>query len=97
MSEWLRAVTQATVHAGEDIDKGETPSLLEGMQTCTVAMEVNMQVFPKLRSHSTTRPSIYPKDTISYCKDTCSTMFIVILFIIAETGNNLDVPGIKNE
>lgn len=87
-----------TVHAGQDIDKRGAPSLLVGVQTCTVAMEVNLEVSPKIRRHSTTRPSIYPKDTISYHKDSCSTtMFIVILLTVAETGNNLDVPGVQNE
>jgi hypothetical protein len=33
----------------------------------------------------------YPKDTSSYHKDTCSTIFIVSLFIKPKNGDNLDV------
>ena len=39
---------------------------------------------------------IYPKDTLLYHKDTCSTMFIAALLIIARNRNNLDVPQPKN-
>ena len=34
---------------------------------------------------------IYPKDAPTYNKDTCTTMFIAALFIIAEAGKNPDV------
>jgi hypothetical protein len=36
--------------------------------------------------------SIYQKDAPTYNKDTCSTMFIVAIFIITEAGTNPDVP-----
>ena len=39
---------------------------------------------------------IYPEDAPTFNKDTCSTMFIAALFIIAETGKNPDVPQQRN-
>jgi hypothetical protein len=38
---------------------------------------------------------IYPEDAPTCKKDTCSTMFIAALFIIAEAGKNPDVPQQK--
>jgi hypothetical protein len=38
----------------------------------------------------------YPKDAQTYNKDTCSTMFIVALFIIARTQKESDVPKQRN-
>jgi hypothetical protein len=35
---------------------------------------------------------INTKDASSFQKDTCSPMFIAALFMIPETGNNVDVP-----
>jgi hypothetical protein len=39
---------------------------------------------------------IYPKDVPTGNKDTCSTMFIATLFIIARPGKNPDVPQQRN-
>lgn len=39
---------------------------------------------------------IYLQDTLSYHKETCTTMFIQALFIIPEAGNNPNVPILKN-
>ena len=39
---------------------------------------------------------MYPEDVPTGKKDTCSTMFIADLFIIARTGNNPDVPQQRN-
>ena len=39
---------------------------------------------------------IYPEDTPSGKKDTCSTMFIASLFIIARAGKNPDAPQQRN-
>ena len=39
---------------------------------------------------------IYPKDAQLYHKDVCSTMFTAALFVIAEPGNNLNAPRLKN-
>jgi hypothetical protein len=39
---------------------------------------------------------IYPKDDPTFNKDTCSTVFIAAIFIIARAGNHPDVPQQKN-
>jgi hypothetical protein len=39
---------------------------------------------------------IYPEDTPTGNKDTCSTMFIAALFIIARARKNSDVPQQRN-
>jgi hypothetical protein len=39
---------------------------------------------------------IYPEDAAMCKKDTCSTMFIAALFIIARSWKNPDVPQQKN-
>jgi hypothetical protein len=40
--------------------------------------------------------SIYPEEVPTGNKNTCSTMFIVALFIIARAGKNPDVPQQRN-
>jgi hypothetical protein len=40
--------------------------------------------------------SIYPKDAIPYHKNTCSTMFIVALFIIARSWKQSRCPSTKD-
>ena len=40
--------------------------------------------------------SIYPEDVPTCNKDTCSTMFIAALLIIASSGKNPDVPQYRN-
>jgi hypothetical protein len=39
---------------------------------------------------------IYPEDIPTRNKDTCSTMLIAALFIIARSGKNPDVPQERN-
>ena len=78
--------------------KRNTPPLLEGLQTGTTTLEINLEVSQKIGNRSTSRPSYaapgYPKDAPPYNKDTCATMFIAALFVLAK--NNSDVPQLKN-
>jgi hypothetical protein len=39
---------------------------------------------------------IYPEDAPTYDKDTCSTMFIAALFIVARSWKNPDDPQQRN-
>jgi len=57
--------------------KRNTPPLLVGLQTGTTILEISLEdpAIPLL--------GIYPKDATTYNKDTCPTMFIAALFIIA--------------
>ena len=66
--------------------KRNTPPLLVGLQACTTTLEISLAV-PQKIGHSTTRGSwgIYPEDVPTGKKDTCSTMFIMALFVIARS------------
>jgi hypothetical protein len=69
--------------------KRNTPPLLVGLQAGTTTLEISLTVPQKIDIVLTTGESsyntlgIYPKDAPTYNKDTCSSMFIAALFIIA--------------
>jgi hypothetical protein len=68
--------------------KRNTPPLLEGLQACTTTLEISLVVPEKLDivlSENSVIPflGIYPEDVPTCNKDTCSTMFIAAIFIIA--------------
>ena len=75
-----------------------TPPLLVGLQAGTTTLEVSLAV-PQKIGHSTTRgpsyttPGIYPKDAPTCNKDTCSTMFIAAIFIIARSWKEPICPS----
>ena len=79
--------------------KASTLLLLMGVQTYTAIIEINMASLRglgiDLLQDLATRVYIYPKNVPYHHRDICSTMFIVILFIVAETENNLAVPQQK--
>jgi hypothetical protein len=73
--------------------KRNTPPLLVGLQAGTTTLEISLAV-PQKFGHSTTGGSrntspghIYPEEVLTGNKDTCSTMFIAVLFIIARPRN----------
>jgi hypothetical protein len=77
-----------TVDAGKDVEK-EEPSLLVGLQAGTTTLEISLVVFQKIE-HSTKDLlvpflGIYQEDAATCNKDTCSTMFIEALYIIARS------------
>jgi hypothetical protein len=83
-------------------NKGNTPPLLVGWQTCTATLEINFVVSQKtgevlLQDTAISLLGIYSKDTLSYHKDTCSTIFIVALFIIARSWKQSRCPSTKEE
>ena len=78
--------------------KGKTSPFLARLQTCTITLEVNMADFQKIGNNSISRlnfttPGIYPKDISPYLKGTCSTMFIVALFLLARNWKQLMCPS----
>ena len=81
--------------------KRNTPPLLLGLQACTTTLEVSLAV-PQKNEHSITRrssntsPGHIPKDVSTGNKNTCSTMFIAALFIIARSWKEPDVPQQRN-
>jgi hypothetical protein len=79
-----------TVDAGRDVEKRNTPPLLVGLQACTTTLEISLLV-PQKTGHSTTggssntSPGHIPEDVPTCNKNTCSTMLITVLFIIARS------------
>jgi hypothetical protein len=79
--------------------KRNTPPLLVGLQTCTTTLEISLAVPQKIGqstkggSHHTSSGHIYPEDVPTGKKDTCSTMFIAALFIIASSWKKPKCPS----
>jgi hypothetical protein len=74
-----------------------TPLLLVGLQAGTTTLETSLAV-PQKIGHSSTTPAIpllgiYSEDAPTYNKDTCSTMFIAALFIIARSWKESRCPS----
>jgi hypothetical protein len=68
--------------------KRNTLPLLVGLQPGTTTLEISLEVPQKLNIVLLEDPAIpllgiYPEDVSTSNKDTCSTMFIAALFIIA--------------
>jgi hypothetical protein len=78
--------------------KRNIPPLLVELQVDTTTLEVNLVVPQKLDIVLPKNPAIpllciYPKDATTYNKDTCSTMFIAALFIIARNWKQPICPS----
>ena len=80
--------------------KRKTPPLLVGLQSGTTTLEVSLAL-PQKTEHNTTwgpsytTPGHIPKDTPTYNKDTCSTVFIATLFIIARSWKQPIYPSVE--
>jgi hypothetical protein len=79
--------------------KRNTPPLLVELQTCTTTLEVSLAI-PQIIGHNNTGRSsntsllgIYSEDAPSGNKNTCSTMFIAALFIIARRWREPRCPS----
>ena len=78
--------------------KRNIPSFLVGLKAVTTTLEISLMVPQKIR-HSTTRissntsPGIYPEDVPTGKKNTCSTIFIAALFIIARSWKESRSPS----
>ena len=78
--------------------KRNTPPLLVGMQACTTTLEISLAVSQKIGPSTTGRSSNTSAGHISRrCptgkNDTCSTMFIAALFIIASSWKEPRCPS----
>ena len=86
--------------AKESIINLGIPPLLAGLQSGTTTLEISLAV-PQKIGHSTTggscntSPGHISKDIPTGKKDTCSTMFIAALFIIARPFHGCFVPNSK--
>ena len=78
--------------------KRNTPPFLVGLQACTTTLEISLAV-PQKIGHSTTRRSSNTssghifRNAPTVKKDTCSTMFIAALFIIARSWKEPRCPS----
>ena len=78
--------------------KRNTPPLLVGLQACTTTLEISLAVPQKIDIVLPEDPAIpllgiYPEDAPTGKKDTCSTMFIAALFIIARSWKEPRCPS----
>jgi hypothetical protein len=78
--------------------KRNTPPLLVGLQACTTTLKSVWWFLRKLDIILPVYPAIlllgiYPEDVPTGKKDTCSTMFIAALFIIARSWKELRCPS----
>jgi hypothetical protein len=71
------------------------PPLLVGLQAGTTTLEISLAVPQKIRPEDPAIPllGIYPEDVPTGKKDTCSTMFIAALFIIARSWKEPRCPS----
>jgi hypothetical protein len=78
--------------------KRNTPPLLVGLQAGTTILEISLAFLRKLDILLSEDPAIpllgiYPEDLPTCNKDTCSTMLIAALFIIARTWKEPRCPS----
>ena len=76
-------------YACENVQTGNTPPLLVGVQTCIDILEISMMVSQKISNQSTSRPSNTTLGNIpkGYIIPQRHAMFISVLFVIARTYN----------
>jgi hypothetical protein len=67
--------------------KRNTPPLLVGLQACTTTLEISLAVPQKIGL------GIYPEAVPTSKKETCSTMFIAALFIVARSWKEPRCPS----
>jgi hypothetical protein len=78
--------------------KRNTPPLMVGLQACITTLEISLAV-PQINGHRNTGGSripllgIYPENIPTSKKDTCSTMFIAAVFIIARSWKEHRCPS----
>jgi len=78
--------------------KRNIPPFLVRLQTGTTTLEISLEVLRKLNTALPEDPAtplldIYLKDVPTYNKETCSTMFIAALFIIARSWKEPRCPS----
>jgi hypothetical protein len=73
--------------------KRNTPLLLVGLQACTTTLVVPQKIVRSTEDPAIPLLSIYTEDAPTCNKDTCSTMFIAALFIIARSWKEARCPS----
>jgi hypothetical protein len=99
LSEWVRSKTQVTADAGKDVENEEHSSTISGITSWY--NQLWQSVWRFLRKLDIVLPEdpaipllgIYPNYFPTYNKDTCSTMFIAAIFIIARSWKEHRCPS----
>jgi hypothetical protein len=73
--------------------KKNTPPLLVGLQACTTILKIRKLDIVLPEDPAIALLGIYPEDVPTGNKDTCSTMFIAALFIIARSWTKPICPS----
>jgi hypothetical protein len=76
--------------------KRNTPPLLVVLQTCTTTLEISLAISQKIglpEDPAIPLLGIYPEDAPTCKKDTCSSMFIAAIFIIARSWKQPRCPS----
>jgi hypothetical protein len=89
-------------HVGEDVEQGNTPPFLIRVPTRTHTMEINMVVPQKLaldlhQDSALSLLGVYPKNILSYHKNSCLTMLITALLIICRNWKEVRCPSTKEK
>jgi hypothetical protein len=97
-SEWLRSKIQVTADAGGDVEKENSSLLLVGCKLVQPLWKSVWWLLRKLDIVLSEDPAIpllgiYQEDVPTGKKDTCSTVFIAALFIIARTWKEPRCPS----
>jgi hypothetical protein len=87
-----------TANVSEDVEKEEHSPIVGGLQADTTTLEISLAVPQKIEHSIPENPaipllSIYPENAPTSNKGTCSTMFIVALFIIARSWKEPKCPS----
>jgi hypothetical protein len=87
-----------TAHSGEDLEQREHSSISGGSENIYNHFENQFGGFSELGIVLPQDPAmpllgIYPRDALPHHKDTCSTMFIAALFIIARNWKQPGCPS----
>jgi len=83
-----------TADAGEDVEKEEHSSIVGGIANWKSVWRFLRKLDIELpEDPAIPLLGIYPKDASTYNKDTCSTMFIAALFIIARRWKEPRCPS----
>jgi hypothetical protein len=87
-----------TADDGKDVEKEEHSSIVGGITSWYNTLEISL-VVPQKIGHSTIRrssnssPGHIPQNVLTCNKDTCPTMFIAVLFIIARSWEEARCPS----
>ena len=97
-SVWLRLKPHLASYTSKNMEKRSTPLLLIGLQVGTTIWKSDWCFLRKLNivlPEDSTIPllGIYPEDSPTCNKDTCSTIFIAALFIIARGWKETRCPS----